>query len=325
MSGVPNNAARQRAALLFNTMLRELPPPSEEKLIALLKAIEVGDTATAMQIIKKDVRLINTIPAHEATPVNPYHHYSSTPFCMACRHSNLELVKFMLDHDADVNKNGTYGEVYTPLHAAIYDQSQTDPDITYEEFIHDSHERDHTEIVRLLFAHGAVVPADPDLVRFACKNLHLESLRMLLEHGADPNDGILSGLDFLLSYSESPKEAQGDTMYVAMLNLLCSTPGADATVCKKKKAASKKAVAALNASAENSFAKRAADPEYAAWLATPEGAADQEREEIQRAAYIKKKQERADAVADWAAENAEAKGGRRRTRRKGKKRSTRRR
>ena len=82
-------------------------------------------------------------------------------FIKQCEQGNTEIVKFLLEHGADVH-------------------AKNDEALTY------AAENGHTEIVKMLIENGAHVFADNNYaVRYAAKKGHTEIVKLLLEHGAD--------------------------------------------------------------------------------------------------------------------------------------------
>jgi ankyrin repeat protein len=240
-----NRARLAEAARLFNSLRESTKPlPSEEMLVALLDAIEQGTSDTremAMGIIKEDPRIITMVLPQDST-------YDISPLCTACRQQDVELVAFMLHYEPDVNKNGTNRGEYIPLQAVLYSSSDVRTAETKKEYDDNEREKRVTEIVRLLFEHGAKVPEldrqEPtgndsfrnSCVYWACRLGHIDSLSMLLERGGNPNYGIF-GLNAFLEDSNSTVKPNSDewSVYNAMKLLLCSKRGASAVMCGEAK------------------------------------------------------------------------------------------
>jgi len=230
--------------------------------------IEKGSIESAKRIIKKDVRIVNMIPS-KGGPYHPHYNLDASPLCRACRGREVEIVKFLLEHGADPNMDGSSYEdsIFIPLQAALYNEMASRYDLrTIEEVRANPEEQKVTEIVRLLFAYGAVVPEldrqeppyhtrheetpavertrgkkyriQDSCIYWACRQGHIDSLRMLLEHGAHPNYGMY-GLTAYLDHSaeffipETNPEKTYDEwgLYNPMRELLCSFPRASPLMC----------------------------------------------------------------------------------------------
>ncbi len=98
-----------------------------------------------------------------------------TPLATAARRGKAEVVAYLLQHGAAVNQSGKVENRALPplLHAA---------------------ETGQTTVLTLLLQGGADIRAcardNADALWLAMKNDHPESVRILLEHGMNPNRGI---------------------------------------------------------------------------------------------------------------------------------------
>ena len=105
--------------------------------------------------------------------VNAPNKYHVTPLHIASMNQNLELVRMLLNHDANINVNAKDRHYRTPLHRALEGSV------------------DCFGVVQQLVEHGAKVNTkDEDLItplHFASYCQKLESVRVLLDHGADVN------------------------------------------------------------------------------------------------------------------------------------------
>ena len=97
---------------------------------------------------------------------------SNTPLSLAASYGHIDVVRLLLEHNADANSQDNIG--YTPLHDVIRS---------------DSFKAERTQMVQLLLKHGA----NPNARSRLKTPLHLASMnadlldvsRLLLEHGAD--------------------------------------------------------------------------------------------------------------------------------------------
>ncbi|XP_074104327.1 uncharacterized protein LOC141530862 [Cotesia typhae] len=116
---------------------------------------------------------------------------SKSPFYIACRHGDLEMVKMLLEGGANPNykkfnlpdDSHYYAESFYPIHAAIY--------------------YNHNDILDELLSHGMDVNAMYEicgemkftsLLHFACASHKLEAVNLLLLRGADVNILDFDGL-----------------------------------------------------------------------------------------------------------------------------------
>lgn len=103
--------------------------------------------------------------------INRYGDYSETPLFEACKGNQIEAVKLLLKHNADVNlKYGHVEDGGAPLHMAA--------------------KNGNVEIMKLLIAKGAEIDSEAyskvTPLHYALKGGHFEAAALLIEHGADP-------------------------------------------------------------------------------------------------------------------------------------------
>lgn len=98
-----------------------------------------------------------------------------TPLFWACEGKSFDVVKYLVEHGADVNKENEYGE--TPLFKACYSGNEN--------------------IVKYLVEQGAGVNKESEdeetPLFFACLQGHENIVKYLVEHGADVNKATDSG------------------------------------------------------------------------------------------------------------------------------------
>lgn len=124
----------------------------------IINCIRVNDVSTFKLVF--DIKYLNCRDSN-----------SKTLLIYACISGNEEIVNFLLDNGADINK-GTEGGI-TPLMYAVC--------------------KNHIEIVKILLNRGADVNRRMTVIErnsallFACYNNYYEIGKLLLEHGANPN------------------------------------------------------------------------------------------------------------------------------------------
>ena len=114
--------------------------------------------------------------------------YKSTALHVACAKRDVETVKLLIDHGAEVNLKSING--WVPLIDASI--------------------RGRTDIVRLLLDHGADVNLQADTSgqtapHHACWYGHTETVQVLLERGADVNIRNVKGVSPLMGASDMLK------------------------------------------------------------------------------------------------------------------------
>ncbi len=129
-----------------------------------------------------NARRLKTILGQSRVRINEANEEGFTPLSLAAFFGQVEAVKVLLSHGADVNRKPPSRFANTALDAAV--------------------SGNRTEVVRVLLAAGG----DPKVrsagnatsLHKAAQHGNLEVVRMLLEHGADPNairDGGHTPLD----------------------------------------------------------------------------------------------------------------------------------
>src|SRR5215470_3037698 len=117
-----------KALLLLVTALALLQAPAPTKAEQLQDAARKGDAAAVKQLLDGGV------------DVNTKFRYNATAIFFACDAGNLDVVKVLLDHGADLTiKDTFYG--FTPLMLAVSPAQNRRPE--------------HTEIAKLLIAKGS--------------------------------------------------------------------------------------------------------------------------------------------------------------------------
>ena len=132
--------------------------------IPLFQAIVQKDNDTVKQLI------------NAGFDVNTKDGYNKTALHIAVEHSNLEIVRFLLDHKAKVN---------------IKSKDKRTPLLMIDESVRDKDDKLVVEIVRLLIAKGADVNVQDDeketVLMMAGGEGNLEVTKILLDAGANPN------------------------------------------------------------------------------------------------------------------------------------------
>ena len=137
----------------------------------LFEAASVGQLATVQSILAAQPNLINTY-----TPDGFF------PLALAAFFGHTHIVKFLLEHGADVQQAATNAQRVNALHAASANR--------------------HLDICRLLIHRGIDVNAKQEggftPLQAAAQNGQLELVELLLQHGADAhakNDDGQTALD----------------------------------------------------------------------------------------------------------------------------------
>ncbi len=168
LAGAKNDAGISAVLISLYSGRREICKLllSRDPELELHDAAAVGNFERTQRLIEKDPALAKAF-SPDGFPV----------VALAAVFGNLEVVRYLFDHGADVNAAATNGSSYNALTGAVASG--------------------HTEIVRWLLEHGAnpnyrYGPGYSPLLT-AAANGHLEIVRLLLGHGADPhassNDG----------------------------------------------------------------------------------------------------------------------------------------
>ena len=164
----------------FRTQVKEAPPakPVDPKLAGLINAVRSRDTNSVARLIAANPQLVNAQDASGAAPL-----------LHAAGFGNLETMKLLVDHGANVNLGNRRKS--TPLHWALYDEAKA----------------------RFLIDHGADVNAKTvdgrtPLYHAASMGNAVPIVRLLLEKGADPNAKTLTGMTPLMAASRSNLEGQ---------------------------------------------------------------------------------------------------------------------
>ena len=154
------------------------------------------------------VRVAELLLEHDAD-VNIQDNDHLTPLHIASRHGKLEIVRLLLDRGAEVNAESDNGE--NPLHT-----------VSYGEYIS---QEDGVRVAQLLLERGADVNArrhgHRTPLHLASYVGNLEIVRLLLDHGADPevNAEDHEGDKPLHKVSYGEYESQEDGMRIAQLLL----------------------------------------------------------------------------------------------------------
>ena len=163
----------------------EMAAQNEDGLTPLHLASKYGRVGVARTLIERgaDVAAQNK---DEATPLH-----------LASREGQVEVARVLIEHGADVTAKNKYGE--TPLHRTSRPDSYP---FEIEEL---------TEVSRILLEHGADVNAKNKAgltpLRLVSQSRYAGDIRaqVLLQHGADPDDG--TGEDFSLGIFDSDSDS----------------------------------------------------------------------------------------------------------------------
>jgi ankyrin repeat protein len=148
------------AALLLAVSVSAQAVAPSDKAEALSDAVRKGDAAAVKKLLD------------EGVDVNTKYRYNRTPISFAADRGHVEVVKILLERGADVNVKDTfYGA--TPLNWAVSPAMERKPQ--------------HTEVVRLLLAHGGI-PADAlsDALESATRAKLSDVVALLEKAGAKP-------------------------------------------------------------------------------------------------------------------------------------------
>jgi ankyrin repeat protein len=142
----------------------------------LLEAIETGNVAKVKLILTQTID-VNC----RGNLVSRWFRSSPTPLGCAVERGSVEIVKLLIDAEADVNAI-TRGST-TPLLIAVY--------------------KGNFDIVKLLLEHGAgvnktVVPESANALQQAAYYGHEKIVKILLEYGANPQDVMKGGIPSLI-------------------------------------------------------------------------------------------------------------------------------
>lgn len=127
--------------------------------------------------------------------VNSFLELDGSALVSACRVGNLELVKFLLDENADPNNGFDCGGYEALLWAIIGSRASLD-------------------IVKLLLANGVIVKGSGALIA-AAEHGNLEAIKLLLEHGKRNKDIDLEEVGEYGAYDPRKLDDQGTALYKA--------------------------------------------------------------------------------------------------------------
>lgn len=171
-----------------------------EKFLSMLPALLQGDpdrinmrdsyglTLLLHAAKKEDLKLIRYLVQHQAN-INDYDIYGETALMSVCESGNKKIAKILLKHDADTDAQNRWGD--TALMAACI--------------------KGNIGIVRLLLRHGADTEIRGRFGRtallFACWQGKIDIVRLLLANGANVNVYEDALRDAPLTYARGEKEA----------------------------------------------------------------------------------------------------------------------
>ena len=137
-----------------------------DKAETLWEAARKGDAATVEKLLD------------EGVDVNTKYRYGATALSYACDRGNLEVVKVLLAHGADVNVEDTFYHA-TPLNWASRPAMGRKPQ--------------HAEIVGLLLEHGAKGKEDALMVAVSASDVPMT--KIILQHGGLPPNTLSDALE----------------------------------------------------------------------------------------------------------------------------------
>ncbi|XXH01020.1 hypothetical protein Hte_007371 [Hypoxylon texense] len=142
-----------------------------------------GDTALMAAIIKKRTKKIIDMLLEYGSDANVKNREGHTPLFEAIQSNRIEIVTSLLDHGANPNLPG-------PKHMVLSNSEIRSPNTLWPAAgLH--------RILELLLARGADPKKAPGIMELATSINHIESVRVLLKAGVDPNskkDGIYTPL-----------------------------------------------------------------------------------------------------------------------------------
>ncbi|KAL6617761.1 ankyrin repeat-containing domain protein [Neocallimastix sp. 'constans'] len=170
-----------------------------------------GDSALHQCCILQKVDMVKYILNLDRVVIDVPNSYGFTPFLIACKKNSLELVKIFLEHkDANtinfnVKSNGGdfplfYATHYKNVelirilldrHADVYNERDAERFSCFTPFLMACSYFGNVEIIQIFLDHGVDVNRPNSFgfypIAVACKSERIEQVRILLEHGANPN------------------------------------------------------------------------------------------------------------------------------------------
>lgn len=132
----------------------------------MCKACETGNLEVVSQMIQNGFNVNYSIGSDES---------EEGPLLVAARNGQVEVVKFLLDNGARIDREYYYfdDEQYlTSLDAAAYGR--------------------HVEVVKLLLERNA---SSDNVLDFALRERSLEIVKLLIEHGVDTDDAFVNAVE----------------------------------------------------------------------------------------------------------------------------------
>ena len=159
-----------------------------------MREYDYGNTPLHAAAIYGYSEIVEFLLNHGVDPNIRNKKYGATPLHYAAAYGNSKVVEVLLEHGADPNirdKNGI-----TPLHFAAVSDYPKIVEVLHKKGLSDyddtplqAAEFNYPEVVKLLLEHGAnpnIQDADGwTPLHFAVKSCHVDVVRVLLDHGAD--------------------------------------------------------------------------------------------------------------------------------------------
>ncbi|ORX59167.1 hypothetical protein BCR36DRAFT_579792 [Piromyces finnis] len=170
-----------------------------------------GDSALHQCCILQKQDMINYILALENVNIDIPNSFGFTPFLIACKKNNLDMIKSFLNHKkvSEINidiksnsgdfplfyathyKNLELIEILLEQNADMYNEKDTDKLNCYTSFFMACSYFGSVEVLQLFLDHGVDVNRANSVglypLGIACKSENIEHVKLLLEHGANPN------------------------------------------------------------------------------------------------------------------------------------------
>ena len=124
--------------------------------------------------------------------------YHGSPLVIAARHGYVKVVKFLLEHDVDLEIEGVFGDGYARGTAFFFAK------VNYDNVdVHSPYKEKYAEIIDLLINAGAKDVVSETSLMIAAKNGNLKEVKKLIENGTNVDDVNYSGYTPLILASQN--------------------------------------------------------------------------------------------------------------------------